>query len=164
MEMRRPWSPVERTWIRVAQRDGDARRPEAAIDRDSRVVECSESRSASCVMSRRHRTEIYMHIQSRGISRLKPSAIRYRCSCAAPRPHGPTAPPYIVQNRSDVIHTIACGLHTFALPLPRRRKRPPLSPGPMPHKVLLKVIILGDSGVGKTSLMNQFVNKKFASQ
>jgi septin family protein len=27
-------------------------------------------------------------------------------------------------------------------------------------KVLLKVIILGDSGVGKTSLMNQFVNRK----
>jgi len=31
-------------------------------------------------------------------------------------------------------------------------------------KILLKVIILGDSGVGKTSLMNQFVNKKFSSQ
>uniref|UniRef100_A0A1I8IUQ1 Ras-related protein Rab-7a n=1 Tax=Macrostomum lignano TaxID=282301 RepID=A0A1I8IUQ1_9PLAT len=30
-------------------------------------------------------------------------------------------------------------------------------------KILLKVIILGDSGVGKTSLMNQFVNRKFAS-
>eukprot|EP00992_Anisonema_acinus_P009421 TRINITY_DN5639_c0_g1_i1.p1 TRINITY_DN5639_c0_g1~~TRINITY_DN5639_c0_g1_i1.p1 ORF type:complete len:209 (+),score=52.89 TRINITY_DN5639_c0_g1_i1:55-681(+) len=28
-------------------------------------------------------------------------------------------------------------------------------------KVLLKVIILGDSGVGKTCLMNQYVNKKF---
>lgn len=27
-------------------------------------------------------------------------------------------------------------------------------------KVLLKVIILGDSGVGKTSLMNQFVNRR----
>jgi len=28
-------------------------------------------------------------------------------------------------------------------------------------KMLLKVIILGDSGVGKTSLLNQFINKKF---
>ena len=33
-----------------------------------------------------------------------------------------------------------------------------------PKKVLLKVIILGDSGVGKTSLMNQYVNKKFSNQ
>jgi len=31
-------------------------------------------------------------------------------------------------------------------------------------KVLLKVIILGDSSVGKTSLMNQFVHRKFISQ
>jgi len=31
-------------------------------------------------------------------------------------------------------------------------------------KVLLKVIILGDSGVGKTCLMNQYVNKKFTNQ
>mmetsp|Transcript_74373 Transcript_74373/g.174560 ORF Transcript_74373/g.174560 Transcript_74373/m.174560 type:complete len:205 (-) Transcript_74373:117-731(-) len=31
-------------------------------------------------------------------------------------------------------------------------------------KVLLKVIILGDSGVGKTSLMNMYVNKKFSNQ
>lgn len=31
-------------------------------------------------------------------------------------------------------------------------------------KVLLKVIILGDSGVGKTSLMNQYVNRKFSIQ
>jgi len=30
-------------------------------------------------------------------------------------------------------------------------------------KVLLKVIILGDSGVGKTSLMNDYVNKKFSA-
>lgn len=31
-------------------------------------------------------------------------------------------------------------------------------------KALLKVIILGESGVGKTSLMNQYVNKKFSNQ
>eukprot|EP01113_Clastostelium_recurvatum_P036779 TRINITY_DN52_c0_g1_i7.p1 TRINITY_DN52_c0_g1~~TRINITY_DN52_c0_g1_i7.p1 ORF type:complete len:206 (-),score=53.32 TRINITY_DN52_c0_g1_i7:44-661(-) len=31
-------------------------------------------------------------------------------------------------------------------------------------KVLLKVIILGDSGVGKTSLMTQYVNRKFSNQ
>ncbi|GBG31156.1 Ras-related protein Rab-7a [Hondaea fermentalgiana] len=31
-------------------------------------------------------------------------------------------------------------------------------------KVLLKVIILGDSGVGKTSLMNQYVNQRFSKQ
>lgn len=31
-------------------------------------------------------------------------------------------------------------------------------------KTLLKVIVLGDSGVGKTSLMQQFVNKKFSHQ
>jgi len=30
-------------------------------------------------------------------------------------------------------------------------------------KVLLKVIILGESGVGKTALMNQYVNKRFSS-
>lgn len=32
------------------------------------------------------------------------------------------------------------------------------------QKVLLKVIILGDSGVGKTSLMNQYVNRRFSNQ
>ncbi|RZC75474.1 hypothetical protein C5167_050956 [Papaver somniferum] len=32
------------------------------------------------------------------------------------------------------------------------------------RRVLLKVIILGDSGVGKTSLMNQYVNRKFSNQ
>jgi len=31
-------------------------------------------------------------------------------------------------------------------------------------KVLLKVIILGDSGVGKTSLMNQYVHKRYTAQ
>ncbi|KAI9218619.1 P-loop containing nucleoside triphosphate hydrolase protein [Blastocladiella britannica] len=32
------------------------------------------------------------------------------------------------------------------------------------RKLILKVIILGDSGVGKTSLMNQYVNKRFSKQ
>ncbi|KAL3610626.1 hypothetical protein D5086_001646 [Populus alba] len=32
------------------------------------------------------------------------------------------------------------------------------------RRMLLKVIILGDSGVGKTSLMNQFVNRRFSNQ
>lgn len=31
-------------------------------------------------------------------------------------------------------------------------------------KILLKVIVLGDSSVGKTSLMNQYVNRKFSNQ
>ncbi|KAH9619469.1 hypothetical protein KSS87_019748 [Heliosperma pusillum] len=32
------------------------------------------------------------------------------------------------------------------------------------RRSLLKVIVLGDSGVGKTSLMNQYVHKKFSQQ
>ena len=34
-----------------------------------------------------------------------------------------------------------------------------------PHrKVLLKMILIGDSGVGKSSLMNQFIEKTFTAQ
>uniref|UniRef100_A0ACD5T819 Uncharacterized protein n=1 Tax=Avena sativa TaxID=4498 RepID=A0ACD5T819_AVESA len=32
------------------------------------------------------------------------------------------------------------------------------------RRTLLKIIVLGDSGVGKTSLMNQYVHKKFSQQ
>jgi len=32
------------------------------------------------------------------------------------------------------------------------------------RKVLLKVLILGDSGVGKTSLLNQYIDRKFSNQ
>ncbi|TNY22905.1 small GTPase superfamily [Rhodotorula diobovata] len=32
------------------------------------------------------------------------------------------------------------------------------------RKVLLKTVLLGDSGVGKTSLMNQWVSKRFSAQ
>ncbi|KAA0202681.1 hypothetical protein HAZT_HAZT000001 [Hyalella azteca] len=39
-----------------------------------------------------------------------------------------------------------------------------MSTGSGRKKALLKVIILGNSGVGKTSLMNQFVNRKFSNQ
>ncbi|CAD2216630.1 hypothetical protein AGDE_01570 [Angomonas deanei] len=40
-----------------------------------------------------------------------------------------------------------------------------MSSNPTPaKKQLLKIIILGDSGVGKTSLMHQFVSKKFDSR
>ena len=39
-----------------------------------------------------------------------------------------------------------------------------LDRGKMVSKSMLKVIILGDSGVGKTSLMNQYVNRKFSTQ
>eukprot|EP00944_MAST-04C_sp_MAST-4C-sp1_P006206 g6206.t1 len=44
-----------------------------------------------------------------------------------------------------------------------KKRKPELN---MAHrkKCLLKIIIVGDSGTGKTSLMQQFVNKKFSNQ
>jgi len=47
---------------------------------------------------------------------------------------------------------------------PPRALHPPPRRNAMPRKVLLKVIVLGDSGVGKTSLMHQYVNRKFSNQ
>jgi Ras-related protein Rab-7A len=34
----------------------------------------------------------------------------------------------------------------------------------MRKKTLLKIILLGEAGVGKTSLMNQFVNRRWSAQ
>lgn len=51
-----------------------------------------------------------------------------------------------------------CRLFSFRLVTEKLSKMPPKK------KSLLKVIILGDSSVGKTSLMNQYVNKKFSNQ
>lgn len=31
-------------------------------------------------------------------------------------------------------------------------------------KILLKIILLGDAGVGKTSLINQFINKNYSEK
>lgn len=49
-------------------------------------------------------------------------------------------------------HTHFCGLPLFFSLFTKRQR------------TLLKLIILGDSGVGKTSLMNQYVNRKFSKQ
>uniref|UniRef100_J3L3G6 Ras-related protein Rab7 n=2 Tax=Oryza brachyantha TaxID=4533 RepID=J3L3G6_ORYBR len=46
----------------------------------------------------------------------------------------------------------------------RDRRLPPSSMSTSRRRTLLKVIVLGDSGVGKTSLMNQYVHKKFSQQ
>merc|ERR1712072_69009 len=46
----------------------------------------------------------------------------------------------------------------------RVASHPPAMASNTRKKVLLKVIILGDSSVGKTSLMNQYVNRKFDNQ
>ena len=52
----------------------------------------------------------------------------------------------------------------FKLKLKQKKKCQKFKAKMVLQKMLVKVLLLGDSGVGKTSLMNQFVNRKFSKQ
>ncbi|CRG83995.1 putative Ras-related protein Rab7 [Talaromyces islandicus] len=64
---------------------------------------------------------------------------------------------------AHTLPTRAARLPDLSCLLPPNRSLPIPAAMASRKKVLLKVIILGDSGVGKTSLMNQYVNKKFSA-
>uniref|UniRef100_A0A1I8HIZ8 Ras-related protein Rab-7b n=1 Tax=Macrostomum lignano TaxID=282301 RepID=A0A1I8HIZ8_9PLAT len=73
----------------------------------------------------------------------------------------------IAGDRTDLLDAppgVVLQLHDGDEPGQTGETQQPIMSSASRKKILLKVIILGDSGVGKTSLMNQFVNRKFSNQ
>jgi len=65
------------------------------------------------------------------------------------------------------LFSLSLSLFVFVPPLSektRANKQTKRNETKRTQRTLLKLIILGDSGVGKTSLMNQYVNRKFSKQ